>query len=948
MKALRFLRALPLALLLIAPARADQGSIVGPTSGPKTMAEVMTAINAGLLAIQSCNSGTTAPANGVSGAPTVHQCWADTSAAPVVTYKRYDGASWVAFGKLNTTTHIWTPVYQGTDTGTASTANTGTSGHTLGFLDGANTWSAVQSFNSAMLSLKGSTSGATTLNAAAAAGSTTLTLPAATDTLVGKATTDTFTNKTFDTAGTGNSFSINGLAATANTGTGSVVRATSPTLVTPTLGAATATTINGNTISSGSGTLTLGAGKTATVSNTLTFTGTDGSSVNVGAGGTVAYLANTLNAFASTTSAQLASVISDETGSGALVFGTSPTLVTPTLGVATATSINKVAFTAPTTSATLTIPDGVTFTGPAASGTAMTLGNAETVTGGKSFNDATLILKGATSGATTLKAAAAAGATTMTLPAATDTVVGKATTDTLTNKTLDTAGTGNSLLINGVAANANTGTGALVRAASPNITTPTGIVKGDVGLGNVDNTSDATKWAATKTLTNTTFDTAGAGNAFSINGVAASTNTGTGAVVRQAAPALTGAVDVQGGLRLSSVVTSTQLTANANDYTATDGSNTCTGKRTLRISTDASRNVTGLSCGQADGDILIVHNIGSNNAVLTNQDAASTAANRFLFAGDMTLPANTSVTVRYDGTSARWRAITTPGAGGGGGGVTSVTIAPGQGVGVSGTCTITGTGTCTIAANDNMLINGDWRINQRGYVSAATLSSGTYGHDRWKAGSSGGDYSFTQSAASTQITIAANKTLIQVVEDKNVGDAGSFTLSWSGTCQARFGINSATPSGGYAASPITISGQTSGTTMSIEFGNGASSCTLGKAKLEPGAIATTFVMPDYSDELRKARRYGRFLPALEGQQYATTNTQVYALHEGMRAAPSLSIINGTNAISIINVSAVNLTGIVVSIPGVDSGVYNLTHGSIGSGSQRAVMATDRVFLSSEL
>lgn len=40
------------------------------------------------------------------------------------------------------------------------------------------------------------------------------------------------------------------------------------------------------------------------------------------------------------TSAQLATALTDETGSGLSVFGTSPTLVTPTLGVATATSIN--------------------------------------------------------------------------------------------------------------------------------------------------------------------------------------------------------------------------------------------------------------------------------------------------------------------------------------------------------------------------------------------------------------------------------------------------------------------------------------------------------------------------------------------------------------------------------------------------------------------------------
>jgi hypothetical protein len=61
------------------------------------------------------------------------------------------------------------------------------------------------------------------------------------------------------------------------------------------------------------------------------------------------------------TSAQLAAALTDETGSGVAVFATSPTLVTPTLGVATATSINKVAITAPATSATLTLADGSTL-----------------------------------------------------------------------------------------------------------------------------------------------------------------------------------------------------------------------------------------------------------------------------------------------------------------------------------------------------------------------------------------------------------------------------------------------------------------------------------------------------------------------------------------------------------------------------------------------------------
>lgn len=132
------------------------------------------------------------------------------------------------------------------------------------------------------------------------------------------------------------------ISAAATTGSGSVVLATSPTLVTPVLGVASATSINKVAITAPAtgSTLTIADGKTLTASNTLTFTGTDASSVAFGSGGTVAYTANNLSVFAATTSAQLAGVISDETGSGSLVFATSPSLTTPTLGVASATSIN--------------------------------------------------------------------------------------------------------------------------------------------------------------------------------------------------------------------------------------------------------------------------------------------------------------------------------------------------------------------------------------------------------------------------------------------------------------------------------------------------------------------------------------------------------------------------------------------------------------------------------
>ena len=76
--------------------------------------------------------------------------------------------------------------------------------------------------------------------------------------------------------------------------------------------------------------LTLSAGD-PTADRTVTFPD---------ATGTVALTNNKLDAFAATTSAELRTVISDETGTGGLVFADTPTLVTPVLGAATGTSLS--------------------------------------------------------------------------------------------------------------------------------------------------------------------------------------------------------------------------------------------------------------------------------------------------------------------------------------------------------------------------------------------------------------------------------------------------------------------------------------------------------------------------------------------------------------------------------------------------------------------------------
>lgn len=159
-------------------------------------------------------------------------------------------------------------------------------------------------------------------------------------------------------------------------------------------------------------------------------------------------------------SANLAAALTDETGSGAAVFATSPTLVTPALGTPSAAVL--------TNATGLPVSTGITGLG----------------TGVATFL--------ATPSSANLRGA-------------------------LTDET---------------------GTGAAVFANSPALVTPTGIVKSDVGLGSVDNTSDASKtstlvgavhtWSLTQTFTVAPVFTDQSGSRTALGlGTAAVQNTGT-------------------------------------------------------------------------------------------------------------------------------------------------------------------------------------------------------------------------------------------------------------------------------------------------------------------------------------------------------------------------------------------------------------------------------------
>lgn len=128
---------------------------------------------------------------------------------------------------------------------------------------------------------------------------------------------------------------------------------------------------------------------------------------------------------------------------------------------------------------------------------------------------------------------------------------------------------------------------------------------------------------------------------------------------------------IQRTLIMQGDVTPSTITSDQNDYAPASFSTAAT----LRLSTDASRNLTGLAGGAA-GRVVRVSNVGSFSLVLKNASASSIAANRFAIGADITLTANTGVLLQYDGTTSNWRAVGAPGAGGGASAFTSLTDAP--------------------------------------------------------------------------------------------------------------------------------------------------------------------------------------------------------------------------------------------------------------------------------
>lgn len=129
--------------------------------------------------------------------------------------------------------------------------------------------------------------------------------------------------------------------------------------------------------------------------------------------------------------------------------------------------------------------------------------------------------------------------------------------------------------------------------------------------------------------------------------------------------ATSGRLDLSYSFGLTGFANSASLAASQNNYDIADGGSAVV----HRLTASTPINITGM-VGGAAGRLISLINIGTNTITLTNEDANSTAANRFALGANLAITGSNAVTLWYDTTSSRWR----PFGGSGGGGSTDAPV----------------------------------------------------------------------------------------------------------------------------------------------------------------------------------------------------------------------------------------------------------------------------------
>lgn len=216
----------------------------------------------------------------------------------------------------------------------------------------------------------------------------------------------------------------------------------------------------------------------------------------------------------------------------------------------------------------------------------------------------------------------------------------------------------------------------------------------------------------------------------------------------------------------------------------------------------------------------------------------------------------------------------------------------------SGSAWVTKSGSGSNGSSVNLLLNSNFAINQRNYVSAANLASGSYGFDRWKSNFTNTTLTFTANTQGQELTINSGGGIEQIIE-RGLVPAGTYTLSWTGTATARVYNTGATPPS-YAASPVTFTADGLAN-VEVEFTAVGVTKTVSKVQFNAGTGTTwALATPTLQTELAACQRYfnanamdstttGEVTLAMGLQPNTTSGTVNYNYPVQMRVKPTITI-----------------------------------------------------------
>lgn len=253
----------------------------------------------------------------------------------------------------------------------------------------------------------------------------------------------------------------------------------------------------------------------------------------------------------------------------------------------------------------------------------------------------------------------------------------------------------------------------------------------------------------------------------------------------------------------------------------------------------------------------------------------------------------------------------------------------------------------------NLLINGDFQINQRNFAGGS-LAANTYGFDRWKAGATGANISI----GSYTLTITSGE-IIQVVEPAMAGVASlastALTISVespSANLTITIGSVSGTITAGTGRQSTTITTNAADTgNLTVKISSTTAGVTFGQVKLELGTSATGWQARPPAQELSLCQRYFQLAPKWFGHWWTTSATKMSGsgpFIAQMRATPTATLISGAGGVVQPGVSFYDAVSIASTGLGPDGGYIDLNTSGGAANTPGFFTANLVIHLSAEL